>query len=483
MLKKAETPLLDQLNHYIKTAKTGFHTPGHQQEKGFDTDFLRMAGNYGLLKMDLTELEGLDDLRAPAGCLAESQRLTAELFDADQTFYLVNGSTVGLQAALLAVNKPGEKIMMPRHAHVSAMNGLVLSGGIPVFIPAEIDKEWGFPLGVSPDRLKAVQQQHSEATSVLWTNPEYRGTGADISRAIKYFQTISLTTIVDEAHGAHLYFQDDLPLSAQRLKPDITVQSAHKTLPVFTQASLLHLNNTKWTDRVQTALCTLQTTSPSYLLLASLDAMQGQLRLHGRALFDGVLAVAETLRAGIQGLAGYRVYAANEEQGWYQDKTKVLVSAAELGLSGWELEGLLHHGHGIRVEMSDYFYVLFLVHFGHTEEDARRVLDALETIRRNIKRKPLAPCPISVGFLEHNLEPPVSPREVFFAPKELVGLKDAAGRIAGEAWALYPPGIPLVQPGEIISLAQIEYILEAKSRKNKVQGIRPNDRVSVLVRE
>lgn len=479
MQKKARTPLIDQLSAHIRAARTGFHTPGHQDERGFPPEFLQLAGMRGLLALDLTEIEGLDNLREPCGCLKESQQLAAQLFGAEQTFYLVNGSSIGLQAALLAVNKPAEKIIVPRNVHISAINGLVLSGGRPVYASAEIEKEWGFPLGVAPEQLINTQKQHPDAAAVLLTNPEYRGVSADISRAINDLREMHLTVLVDEAHGAHLYFQDDAPLSAQRLQPDIVVQSAHKTLPVFTQASLLHVNKSKWKEPVQAALRVLQTTSPSYLLLASLDALQAELRERGRELTGQAAAAAGLFREKVSLLDGYRIYKAPREQGWLQDKTKVLVSAAQLGLAGWELAELLA-GQGIIVEMSDYYYVLFLFHSGHTAQDAERAYTALKGIRAGRTRKPLVPWAISSAVFEQTVQPAVSPREAFFAPKETIRIKDAAGRIAGEAWTLCPPGIPLVLPGEIITAGQIEYILETKYIRNKAGGIPVNEMITVL---
>jgi arginine/lysine/ornithine decarboxylase len=432
--------------------------------------------------MDLTDLPGLDNLRASSGCLAESQRLTAKLFGADNTYFLVNGSTVGIQAALLALNKPGEKVIVARNSHISVINGMVLSGGIPVLAPVEIESEWGFPLGITMKQLKSVLVSNYNASAVLLTNPEYRGTGIDIAQAIELIADLGIPLIVDEAHGAHLYFQEDVPLSAQRYSPDIVIHSAHKTLAALTQASILHINDKKWSAAIKSALDVLQTTSPSYLLMASLDGVQEQMWSKGKEMVGKVIEIAQQFRKEVAQLDGYRVYETDKNKGWYQDKTKVLVSAAELGLTGWELAAILLDRYGIAVEMSDYFYVLFLLHFGHEYEDVERTIAALTAIRQYKKEKTLQPLDRKEFIFDQNYQPIVSPRNIFNANKEIIPLKQAKERIAGEALVPYPPGVPLVWPGEILTKVHIEYFEEIKEQQIKVQGISANGMVSVIMK-
>ncbi|PKM87141.1 MAG: hypothetical protein CVU87_10250 [Firmicutes bacterium HGW-Firmicutes-12] len=478
---KNETPLLTKILEYIQRGITGFHTPGHQQGKGCGDKF-RGLMQANSLQMDLTELPGLDNLKAAEGCIAESQRLAAQLFGAEKTHYLVNGSTVGIQAALLAINKPGEKVIIARNSHVSVVNGLVLSGGIPVLAPVEIENEWGFPLGISIENLRSVLKSNSEAAAVLLTNPEYRGTGIDIALAIKLIAESNHPLIVDEAHGTHLYFQEDIPLSAQKHTPDIVVHSAHKTLAALTQASMLHVNNKKWSNSIQFALDILQTTSPSYLLMASLDSVQEQMRVKGKEMVSKVIEIAQYFRKEIGQISGYRVYETDEKKGWYQDKTKVLVSAADLGLTGWELASLLLDRYGIAVEMSDYFYVLFIFHFGHDHKDVNKTIKAFIDIRQYNKMNALKPLDCAVFLFKQNYQPFISPREVFNSPKEFIPLKQAKDRIAGVALVTYPPGVPFVWPGDILRQEHLDYFEETKQTQIKIQGISASGMVSVITK-
>lgn len=478
---RSKTPLLKKLLEYLQKGTVGFHTPGHQQGNGFGEEFCSIIEQYAL-RMDLTEIPGLDNLRAPSECLEESQILAAKAFGAYKTFFLVNGSTLGLQAALLTVNKPGEKIIIARNSHVSIINGLILSGGMPVLAPVEIEKEWGFPLGVSIDQLKSVWKNNSDAASIVFTNPEYRGTGVDINQAIQLIKSWKIPVIIDEAHGSHLYFQEKAPLSAQCCAPDIVVHSAHKTLASLTQTSLLHINNEKWADPIQSALNVLQTSSPSYLLLASLDSVQAQMSSKGKEIINQVIDIAQSLRWEIGKIGGYRVFEANEKCGWHNDITKVLVSAAGLGLTGWELASILHNKYDIAVEMSDYYYVLLIVHLGHTQMEIKKIIDALISIRKQFKTTPLESLQIPVSQSEQGYQPEVSPREIFFASKEIIPLKQAKGRIVGEPVVFYPPGVPLVWPGEVILQEHIDFIGELQHHKGKVRGNSLNSMVTVLTK-
>lgn len=473
------TPLLDEIREYLEKGTAGFHTPGHQQGSGFGDDFRSLMQRYPL-GMDLTEIPGLDNLRSPKGCLEESQTLAAKVFGAYKTFFLVNGSTLGIQAAVMAVNKPGRKIIIARNSHISTFNAMVLSGGLPLFAPAEIEKEWGFPLGVKADNLKNIWENNPDAESIALTYPEYRGIGVNIKKTIELIKSWQIPVVIDEAHGSHLYFQESLPLSAQRCAPDIAVHSSHKTLAALTQASMLHINDKKWSEPVRLALNILQTTSPSYLLLASLDSVQAQMGAQGPQLVAQVMEVAQNLAFEISRLGGYRIFKANRDNGWYQDPTKILVSAAELGLTGWELAAELQYKHNITVEMSDHYYVLFLVHFGHAQSDIGRVTDALVSIRKTHKKKALPPPNFPEAAFNQTVQPELSPREVFLAEKEAIPLKDGLQRVIAEPLALYPPGVPLLWPGEVILKEHIEYIEQLCQQRNIVPGISLNSMVSVL---
>ena len=376
--------MLNQLVKHLRRNATGFHTPGHQQGRGCSEEY-RALMEKNCLRLDLTEIPDLDNIKNPTGCLRAAQELAAAVYGAVRTFFLVNGSTVGLHAALLALNKPEAEIIIPGNAHVSVLNGLVLSGGRPVFVPTEIDRTWGIPLGVAPEQILSTVARKKDINAVLISQPTYQGTGTDIGEICRALKKEGVPLIADEAHGAHLYFQDILPLCAQKGRADLVVQSTHKTLPALTQAAMLHVNNPKLIDPVRRALDILQTTSPSYLLLASLDEVQALMKERGRALLEKTMELADKLHLLIGGLPGYRLLRNEIQTPWRHDPTKVVVSAAPLGLTGWELAFHLREKHGIEAEMSAYYYALFLLNTGHSGSDIIKIYEALRDIGKHEK--------------------------------------------------------------------------------------------------
>lgn len=460
----------------------------------------------GLMQLDLTEVPGLDNLHNPCACLRESQNLAASVFKAQETFYLVNGSTVGLEAAILAINSPQGKAIIPRHAHVSVLNALILSGGNPIVAPVLMEKTWGIPLGVSPETLSALIEKEitlseeerllgkvlgkeGEAAGkkaldfVLTVNPTYQGVGYTAGAIKKLVQEKGIPHVVDEAHGAHLFFQEGCPLSLQKEQADIVVQSTHKTLAAFTQASMLHVNTPHYRAPIREALQILQTTSPSYLLLASLDSVQAQMQERGAELVEKKRELADLLRKEMRGILGLKVFPEGGlPRGWHYDPAKVLVSAADLGLTGWELAELLRVKQGIIVEMADYFSVLFLVTWGHDYEDIGKVGRALREIVRTKKGKgkPLPALNYPADLYERTIRLLLTPREVYYNKKEAVSIEAASGRISGKALTVYPPGIPCVWPGQVLEPAQIEYLQWALDHKLAVQGVSEDNQIAVI---
>jgi len=432
------------------------------------------------LQIDLTEVYGLDNLKNPVGCLKKAQALAAGAFGACQTFFLVNGSTAGLHAALLAVNKPETKIIMPTNAHVSVLNGLVLSGGIPVLAPVEIAEKWGIALGTPVEKILSIILRKQDIQAILVTQPTYQGTGVDVENMIMKTRQAGIPLIVDEAHGAHLYFQESIPLSAQKSGADLVIQSTHKTLPALTQASMFHVNNEKWIEPVRRALDILQTSSPSYLLMASLDAVQAQMNEKGPSLLEKTMELAEELHSLIRTLPGYLLLHDDIEPPWRHDPTKVVISAAQLGLTGWEQAFILREKYGIAVEMSEYFYTLLLINTGHTRSDIIKIHKALRDIGKYEKKQPLDTLENYLHAYKRQPDPVLTPRQVFLKEKIQLPLHQAKGRVAGEPLTIYPPGIPLVWPGEVFIKEHLEILNRAIKQKLPVQGIYSGDRVYVL---
>lgn len=504
------TPILEKISEYLKHTVAGFHTPGHRQGEGCLPEFRQLMGGRAL-SMDLTEVPGLDNLKNPESCLKESQALAAKTYEAAATFYLVNGSTVGLQAAILAVNSPGGKIIIPRHAHVSVLNGLILSGGEPVIVPVELEKTWGFPLGVRPQVFRdylgeptipaepGEAGKQSEIEAALTVQPTYQGIGFDAAEIRQVFAAKGIVQIVDEAHGAHLFFQKRHPFSLQKEQADLVIHSTHKTLAALTQASMLHVNNPRWIEPVREALNILQTTSPSYLLMSSLDSVQAQMAEQGQLLVERALELADHLRSQAAEIAGFEVFSremlATSKKEWQQDPTKVLVSAAPLGLNGWQLAELLHKEYGLVVEMADYYYVLFLVTVGHSREDIEKVVRALQNISKAYRdNRTGAHCPPGANnglgssgcrskcpgeYYDQAVNLVMSPRKVYYNKKEAVKLAEAVGRISGASPVVYPPGIPCLWPGQLIEKEHVEYLEWALQNNLQVQGLKDNKKIVV----
>ena len=471
-------PLLEQIKKYIAKSYTGFHTPGHRQGKGIYTGFKELAQD--LYKMDLTELPGLDNLKNPTQCIKVAQELTAKLFESEKTFFLVNGSTVGLQAALLTLF-PGKRVIVPRNAHISAVNGLVLSGSVPLIAPVVSDAEWGIPLGMTCESITNLLLENPDVEAVVNVQPTYEGFGCNIYEWVDFLREKKVLSIVDEAHGAHLYFQETLPLSAQRAKADVVIQSTHKTLGALTQASMLHVNDPKLVAGVAAALNVLQTTSPSYLLMASLDSVQAQMSQEGRALIQRTWEMALELRATLRKLPGLRLIDEEVDSTWYHDPTKILLSGRELGLTGWELARILQEDYGIIVELASYYYVLLLLTIGHELQDIKRLSTALKKlVQKYGQTQNLTPWQHPGEIITGEIALQLTPRQVFWAPKEELPFKEVLGRIAAVPLTVYPPGIPLIWPGQAIDKDALSYLDWVIGNKFPVQGLTPDCKIAVV---
>lgn len=470
-------PLIEQIKKYIEQSYTGFHTPGHRQGKGIYTGFKELTQD--ICKMDLTELPGLDNLKNPTECIKAAQELAAKLFESEKTFFLVNGSTVGLQAALLTLS-PGKRVIVPRNAHISVVNGLVLSGSVPLVAPVVSDAEWGIPLGVAYESIAHLLVENPDVEAVVNVQPTYEGFGCNIYEWADFLRKRKVLSIVDEAHGAHLYFQDALPLSAQRAKADVVIQSTHKTLGALTQASMLHVNDPKLVAGVAVALNVLQTTSPSYLLMASLDSVQAQMSQEGRTLVQRTWEMALELRATLRKLPGLRLIDEEVASAWYHDPTKILLSGKELGLTGWDLARILQD-YGIIVELASYYYVLLMLTIGHEPQDTRRLITALKKMLQKYgKTQNLIPWQHPGEIITGKIVLHLTPRQVFWAPKEELPFRETLGRIAAGPLTVYPPGIPLIWPGQVIGKDALSYLEWVIGNKFPVQGLTPDCKLTVV---
>ena len=468
------TPLFSTLKDvYAKRDITPFHVPGHKRGKGVDHEFYEFMGP-NPFSIDVTIFKMVDGLHNPKSCIKEAQDLAADAYGVKKTFFAVNGTSGAIQAMIMSVVKPGEKILVPRNVHKSVSGGIILSGSMPVYMNPEVDAELGIAHGVKPETVEKMLKQHPDTKAVLIINPTYYGAATDIRKIAEIVHSYDIPLIVDEAHGPHLHFHEDLPLSAVDAGADICCQSTHKIIGAMTQMSMLHVNSDRVDmNRIQQILSLLHTTSPSYPLMASLDCARRQIAVEGRELLGKTLKLANELRAEINKIPGISSFG-NEIVGKYGihsfDETKLSITAKELGLTGFELETLLVDDYNIQVELSDFYNALALITLGDTEESTGKLLDALKDISKRfygqgkvleggVRRMPPIP------------EAALIPREAFYSETNKIKFEESEGKICAEMIMAYPPGIPVITPGEKISKSIIEYVKELKEAKLHVQGM------------
>lgn len=496
--KQSAAPLVRALLEYVVGSRVRLHVPGHKgrapgnaSENACEDDLARLLGEKVFLA-DVTELPGLGDLHAPEGPIKEAQRLAALAYGADTSFFLVNGSTCGIHAMIMASCRAGEEIIVPRDAHRAVVGGLVLSGARPVYVASEVDELFGVPLGPTPESLKSALEAHPDARAVLLTNPNYYGVAPEIKTLVAMTHDYGKIALVDEAHGAHLPFHEDLPPSGLEAGADAVVSGAHKVLPAMTQASLLHLKGSR-IDReaVSRALRLIETTSPSYVLMVSIDAARRIAATRGRELLDRIIRLAGEARERLGGLPGARCLQEADlaPRGFRHDPTKLLVSFSGLGMTGFEVAGILRRDHGVQVELADDRNVLAILTITDTEDDVMALTRAVEAIAGDRRRRGREVGPESrreaaagLSFVLRNAPPlKMTPREAAFSPTDWVDLNEAAGRVASDAIVPYPPGIPLVCPGEEIAPAIVEFAYQALASGVELQGV-SGGRVPVVAR-
>lgn len=451
---EGRAPLLEILASCARSENAAFHTPGHKRGRGSFEPFRKLIGDRAL-RADLPELPELDNLFAPQGAIDEAQKLAAEIFGAEQTWFLVNGSTCGIMAAILATCNPGDKILLPRNVHQSAISGLILSGAVPIFLPPEYDPILDIAHGVTPETIKTALNQHSDAKAVLVIHPTYYGVCGDLSAIATLTHAAGIPLLVDEAHGAHFAFHPDFPISALSAGADLTVQSTHKTLSALTQASMLHVQGSRIDrDLISRALQLVQSTSPNYLLLTSLDAARAQMATEGKDLMTRTLELVDRARSQLKSILEF----APSPGCFAVDRTRVTISVSPLGLDGFTADELLQTL-GVTAEFPSIQHLTFIVSLGNTEADIDRLIEACD-------RLPVGDPIFSIlGKIEQSFTvPPLSPREAFFAASQSVPLESAIDQISAELICPYPPGIPVLLPGERITkaaIAQLQTVLQA----------------------
>jgi arginine decarboxylase len=476
MLNQNQTPLLDALKANAARPHAPFYTPGHKQGEGIYQPLADFLGE-AVFRADLTELADLDNLFAPQGVIQEAQQLAAKLFGASQTWFLVNGSTCGIEAAILATCGTGDKIILPRNVHSSAIAGLILSGAIPIFLNPEYDSVLDIAHSITPTAVKSALQQHPDAKAVLTVYPTYYGVCGDLSAIANITHQYNIPLLVDEAHGAHFAFHPELPTPALAAGADLTVQSIHKVLGAMTQASMLHIQGKRIDcDRISKALQLLQSTSPSYLLLASLDAARQQMALHGKMLMSRTLQLAEEARMRINQIPGLSVLEkpllGGSPNFMALDKTRLTVTVSSLGLTGFEADEILDEKFAVTAEFASLQHLTSIISLGNTPADIEQLVQGFTTLAKEYRRTNLNVTSFNSQNLlntqSHVLH--FSPREAFFAVSETLPLGQTSDRICAEIICPYPPGIPVLMPGEIITKPVLDYLQQIQAVGGFISG-------------
>jgi arginine decarboxylase len=480
-LDQSKTPYFQALLDYVDAGVLPFHTPGHIQGNGMDLAFREFVGD-NICAIDLTPMPGIDDLLQPLESIKEAQQLAAEAWGADNTFFLINGSTSGNQCMMMTAVNPGDKIAVPRNSHKSMLGGLVMSGAEPVYMQPEVDEELHMDHCVTPETIARTLEAHPDIAAVYVVSPTYYGVAADLASIERIVHDAGKLMLVDEAWGPHFQFHPALPLSATQAGADLCINSTHKMLSAFSQCAMLHQKGDRVRlDRLKAVLKMFLSTSPNLPMVASLDVARKQMATEGPALLSRTIELAQDTRRRINQIDG--LYCFGEElqgrKGVFDlDPTKIAVTVKDLGYTGYEASAILRRRYNIQVELADLFNVVALYTIGTTEEAAERLIAAFTELARDDRPVDMyAPS----GVLEARLTrgsyrlptiPPMRmlPRDAFLADTEFVKFRDSTGRICAETLSPYPPGIPVISPGEELTEDIIEYLrLELKAGV-RIQG-------------
>lgn len=462
-----DAPLISAVARHLRRRRFRLHTPGHKGGRLADPALRRLLA--GALQADVTELPGLDQLHAPGGPIAAAEALAAAAFGADRSRFLVGGASAGVMAGLLATAGPGERVILSRHSHRCAVAGLVLSGAMPVWLDSLIDPERRVPYGPTVEQLAAALDRHPRVAAVLLTYPTYHGLAPDLPRLVELAHAHNAAVIVDEAHGSHFALHPDLPPPALRTGADLVVQSWHKTLTSLTGAAVLHQRGGRVrAERVDAALGWLQTSSPSYLQLLSLDGARRDFVRRGPARMRRLLALARAARDRLNRLPGVRCWEPEllAPGVLAVDPTKLWFSCAARGWDGWRAQEELHR-RGISLELAEGDGALALLTLADAPEDVDALVEAVAALkpRPRPRRRTSIPRPASAPQVVR------TPRAAALDAHELLPLRAAAGRVAAGTVSVSPPGIAALCPGERIDADTVEYLLAAVAVGHAVTGL------------
>ncbi|MGI6743662.1 MAG: aminotransferase class I/II-fold pyridoxal phosphate-dependent enzyme [Eubacteriales bacterium] len=466
-LDQSRAPIYEALEKFRDMRVVPFDVPGHKHGKG-NPELTAFLGEK-CVSIDVNSMKPLDNLCHPVSVIHEAELLAANAFGAAHAFLMVGGTTSSVQSMVLSCCKRGDKIIMPRNVHRSVINSLVLCGAIPVYVNPDVDVKLGISLGMSRDLVKKAIEENPDAVAVFVNNPTYYGICSDLRAIVKMAHEAGMLCLVDEAHGTHFYFGDNMPFSAMEAGADMAAVSMHKSGGSLTQSSLLLIGENVNAGHVRQIINLTQTTSGSYLLMSSLDISRRNLALRGKNIFRKVIEMADYAREEINAIGGYYAYGSELNNGdsiFDFDPTKLSIHTRDIGLAGIEVYDILRDEYDIQIEFGDIGNILAYLSIGDRMQDMERLVSALAEIKRRYMKDPH-------GLLSQEYIDPevvISPQKAFYADKKSIPIGESAGYVCSEFVMCYPPGIPILAPGERITKEILEYISYAKAKGCSMTG-------------
>lgn len=467
-MDQRKAPVYEALQEFRRNRVVPFDVPGHKRGRG-NPELVSLLGKQ-CVELDVNSMKPLDNLCHPISVIKEAEELAAEAFGAAHAFLMVGGTTSAVQTMVLTACKSGEKIILPRNVHRSVINALVVNGATPIYVNPDTDSRLGIALGMKISQVERAIEENPEAKAILVNNPTYYGICSNLKRIVELAHEHGMMVLVDEAHGTHFYFGENMPLTAMAAGADMSSVSMHKSGGSLTQSSFLLTGPGVSAGYVRQVINLTQTTSASYLLISSLDISRRNLALRGKELFAEVMRIANYARTEINKIGGYYAYGKeliNGDSVFDFDPTKLTVYTLDIGLAGIEVYDLLRDEYDIQLELGDMGNVLAYISIGDRMREVERLVSALVDVKRRYSKD-------RSGLFDHEYINPsvvMTPQEAFYAPKEeMIPIRDTNGRICTEFVMCYPPGIPILAPGERITQEIIDYILYAKEKGCQLTG-------------
>lgn len=475
-----EIPLLNSLKSYSERDIDCFDVPGHVKDQGVKV--LNQYFGEHIMRMDINSSPIMDNVANPNGVIKKAQKLLADAYKADEAFFITNGTTQAIHAMILSTINPGDKVLIPRNIHKSVINALILTGGVPVFIQPEFDDYLGISLNISPNKVKDIIDKEDDLKAIFVLNPTYYGACTDLKEIINICHEKNILVLVDEAHGAHFKFHKELPPSSMEMGADMSAVSIHKTGGALTQASALLINN-KSIDykKVLQSINMLQSTSASYLLMASIDGARANLTLNGEQQLSQALSLAKYAKDRLNRIKGIKVLSTEliEKDGVkFIDETKLCINVKGLNRTGFEVYDLLYKNFSVQAELGDLYNILVLVSIGTTKKNIDNLIKSIEIIASMQSKEELSK---QIDIKQINPITKLNPREAFYSDKESIDIRKCVNRICAESIMAYPPGIPIVAPGELITQEIIEYIELLKENNAYLTDMKDKKLETVLV--